>query len=240
MKRFAIALVLVALAQPARAQVHVIDDASLTQEIKSYLQILRSYATQLQQYQQELQTAISTGRMVAGMIQNPSLGAAMTLMNMAGLDSAIPVNPYAVQGIIAGRANIAGLPGQLSNLINGSFASNTVYTCTDNSWACQQTQANSRGLNGTQGLAMSALQAVANHVPIMQALRDQLAAADDPAKRENAMAALQTEQAWTQQQQLQLTSITMLMASEQNLRDQRATEKLQQDLTNTINRIPGG
>jgi hypothetical protein len=227
MRRLLLAAVaLSCLCQQVRAQTIVSDPGSLVQQVKAFVQENKKYLLQLQQLQHEAQTAIQTGQMVAGMIQHPSLGAAMGLMNMAGLGSVLPVSPYAVQGIISGRGNIAGLPNQLSGLINGSFGSNSVYTCTDNSWACQQQQMNSRGLNGSQGIAMNALQTVASHVPILNELRANLAEATTPAERENAMAAIQTEHAWAEQQQVQLTSVALMMQSQRDLRDQRDNEAM--------------
>ena len=130
MRKFLLATALFGvLSGPVRAQVIVNDPASLIQQVKAFVQENKKYLLQLQELEREAQTAISTGQMVAGMIQHPNLGAAMGLMNMAGLGSVLPVSPYAVQGLIAGHNNIRGIPSQLSGLINGSFGGNTVYTC---------------------------------------------------------------------------------------------------------------
>jgi hypothetical protein len=237
MKRLAI-LAMLALAQPAHAQITVHDPANLVQTTKSAIQQLQIYARQLQQLQQEVQTAVSTGQMVAGAIQHPSLGAITGLMNMAGLGSALPVNPYAVQSILAGRGNVLSLPGQLGSLINGSFASNNVYDCQDNTFTCQQMREQSAGAAGMQGMAMNELQSVMAHLGVLTALREAATQADDPAKRENVLIALNTESAWATQEQLRLTSMGLAMDAQRDAREQMVNQKLHKDLRATIAEIP--
>lgn len=249
MKRFLLLVTLVGLDmgtyaadRPAQAQspIHVLDDSALVQSVKGYLQELKGYATQLQQLQQEVQTTVQTGQMLYSMATDPSLATVMQAANMLGLDPSLPISPYAVQGIIAGRGNIAGLPSQLSGLINTTSASNNVYTCTDTSWACQQQNANAKGLSGTQGLAMQLFNSAAAHAPILNEIRSQLSNGDTQATRDHAAAELQAEQAWVAQQQLQATTIMVMAQSQRDLREEQANEKLNKDLTATIASIPGG
>ena len=41
--------------------------------------------------------------MLVNWVHYPSLGMAMALLNIAGLGNSLPVNPYAVLGLVKGR-----------------------------------------------------------------------------------------------------------------------------------------
>jgi Type IV secretion system proteins len=224
------------MAQPSRAQIAVQDQANLVQQAKDYLQILKSYALQAQQYAAQAQQLETEITQLESFIQNPNLGAAMGLMQTAGLTSAIPINPYAVQSIVSGSGGVQGTFGALSGLMNGSFATNNVYTCNDGSWACAQARAVAAGNAGQQGLAMNSIATMAQHLPVLQGLRDDLATAQDPAQREHIMAELQAETAWGIQENSRLMATNILLTSQQNVRDEQAKEKLNQDLDATIAR----
>ena len=220
----------------AMSQVPVTDAGSLFQQIRSYVQELKSYGSQLQQLQQEIQTAESTFQTLNSLVQNPSLGGAMGLMNRAGLGSALPLNPYSVQSLVSGSSGLSGRLGALSGLTNSSFNSNLIYSCTDNSWACEQQKRNAVALAGHQGIGMASIQSLADHVPVLQALRDRLATSNTPAERENAIAALQTESAWAQQEGNRLMAANILISSQKDIRDQQANEKLSKDLESSMAR----
>lgn len=222
----------------ASAQVAVQDNASLFQQLKSYASDLKQYAVALQQLQQQVQTAQSTFQTVQGLIQNPSLGSAMALAGRAGLTSSLPLNPYSVQSLVSGSGGMSGRFGALSGLMNSSFNSNSVYSCTDNSWACQQQKQNAMALAGQQGIGMASIQNLADHQPILQSIRDRLATSNTPAERENAMAALQTESAWAQQEGNRLMAANILISSQRDIRDQQANEKLSKDMQATLDSMP--
>lgn len=222
----------------ADAQVAVQDNASLFQSLKSYATELKSYAVALQQLQQQVQTAESTFQTVQGLIQNPSIGTAMALMGRTGLSSALPLNPYSVQSLVSGTGGLSSKFGALSGLTNSSFNSNLIYSCTDSSWACQQQKQNAVGLAGQQGIGLASIQSLAEHQPILQALRDRLATSNTPAERENVMAALQTESAWTAQEGNRLMAANILISSQKDVRDQQASEKLSKDIQSTLDSMP--
>lgn len=222
------------LAPGAHAQIPVTDVASNLQLIKTYLQDLKGYAAQLQQLQQEVQTAMATVQTVESLVQNPNLGTAMALMGRVGISNPLPLNPSAVQGLISGRTNVAGLPGLLSSLISTQSSTNSVYTCTNGSWACEQQIAAARGIAGSQGIAQGIFQQLGDHIPILQALRDNLATATTPAQRENAMAAIQSEQVWTANAAAQMQSAMMLAAMERDNRAQREDELITQSIDSEL------
>lgn len=223
---------------PARAQVIVNDPAAIVQLLKSYTQELKGYATQLQQLQQEVQTAQYEMSTFNSLVQNPNLGTAMALMNQAGLGSTLPISPYAVQGLINGQGGISGTLGALSTLANSSFNTNLVYSCTDNSWQCQQQKNTANGLAGSQSVALNALQTLQSHVPILASIRTQLATATAPAQRENAMAALQTEEAWTAEQGNQLMAANILVSTQARVRQEQAQERLNQSIDHVLASMP--
>ena len=145
-----------------------------------WLQQLQQYSVQLQQYTNEL-------TMLQNWVRNPSLGAAMGLLNIAGLGSSLPVNAYAVLNLVNGRSygasglpEISGVLSSLSSLTAGAYAANHVYTPTDASWASQELISNANSIAGEQGAAQAAYTDLQAHAAALQALRDHLATASSP------------------------------------------------------------
>lgn len=220
----------------ACAQVQVQDSASLFQQVKAYAQELRQYATALQSLQQQVQTAEQTLQIVQSTIQNPSLGAVMGLANRAGLGSALPINPYSVQGLVSGSGGLSSRLGSISTLSNSSFGANTIYQCQDQSFACLQQRQTAVALAGQQGIGMASIQSLADHQLVLQGVRDRLATSNTPAERENALGLIQTESLWTQQESARLTAVSVLMQSQRDIRVQQADEKLKQGFDETADR----
>ena len=101
---------------PAQAQLAVIDNSNLVAQAKNLLQELKSYATQLQQLEQEIQQVTWLATTAQSMIQNPNLGSVMALMGQLGLTNDLPINPNAVMGLISGYGGISS--GNLAHLIH--------------------------------------------------------------------------------------------------------------------------
>src|SRR5271165_6308460 len=122
----------------------------------SWLTQAKQYATQLQQYANDLQLFMN-------FYHNPSLGAAMGIMNGVGLGSIMPFSPYAVMSLVngfqyggGGIPQITGLANVLNGLVGSAYTTNHVYTPTDGSWGSQQVIARANGIAGEQGSAMGA------------------------------------------------------------------------------------
>lgn len=119
----AVGLLFACNATPAGATIPVIDTAALAQWATSLFDDARAYALQLQQYLTEVKTYIGDQlswvtqasqyatqlqqyanelQMFISFVHNPSLGAAMGLLSAAGLGNTLPVNPYAVVGLVNG------------------------------------------------------------------------------------------------------------------------------------------
>lgn len=221
----------------AHAALPTFDAAALAQALKSYAQEAASYARQGAQLLEAEKTVQWQIQQFQAFVMSPNLGAALGLMNQAGLGSSLPLNPTAIQGLLSGYGGISSKLGALSSLSNSSFNANTVYTCQDQSWQCQQQRANANGIAGAQGVGMTALQDIAAHIPIMQALRQNLASATTPAQRENAMAALQTEQLWAEQESNQLQSASLIYAAQRDARQERDDEALSQSFESDLKEL---
>ena len=133
-------------------------------EVKSWATQNLQWLQQLQQYSMQLQQYTNELTMLENWVRNPSLGAAMGLLNMAGLGNSLPVNAYAVLNLVNGRSygagglpEISGVLSSLSGLTAGAYSANHVYTPTDASWASREliSNANShrrRARRGAGGL----------------------------------------------------------------------------------------
>jgi hypothetical protein len=239
----------------ARADLPVIDTAALGQwaqqlgndvkayglqlqqyagEVKSWatqnlqwLQQIQQYAAQLQQYANELE-------MFQNWVHNPSLGAAMGLLNIAGLGNSLPVNAYAVLNLVEGRSyGQGGLPeisGILSSLTAGAYSANHVYTPTDASWASQELISNANSIAGEQGVAQAAVSDLQSHAAALQALRDHLTASSSPKDVQDAQAQIELEQVWTANEAAQLAAVNAAYAAQRDSRQQQANEELAKDL----------
>lgn len=230
-------LVLIGMAGPARSQIPVTDGALISTETiahaKSLLQDLRSYARDLQSLQQEIQMVTSTGQLVASTIQHPSIGAAMQLAGIAGIDLDLPVNPYSAMSLTSGYGGgVAGLTGKLSSLgslVNGSWQRDSVAVCQDNSYACQQSQAYARSNAGAKGLIGQLYKQTADHLPILQALRQRAETATTPAERENIMEQIQLENTWSQHASNQMQGVVALASVQKEVHQVQVHERLTSD-----------
>jgi hypothetical protein len=251
---------------PARAALPVIDSVALVQwakelgnEVKAYgLQLqqyageVKSWATQnlqwlqqLQQYAVQLQQYTNELTMLENWVRNPSLGAAMGLLNMAGLNNSLPVNAYAVLNLVNGRSygqgglpEISGVLSSLSSLTAGAYSANHVYTPTDASWASQELISNANSIAGEQGVAQAAVSDLQAHAAALQALRDHLMASSSPKDVQDAQAQIELEQVWTTNEAAQLTAINAAYAAQRDALAQRDNEKMNQDIAAFIASAP--
>jgi len=250
------------LATPAMADLPVVDPASLVAQAKAleqqvktfvldnqeYVTQLKQWATQAQQYTMQGQQYLTEATQLAALVQHPNLGAALQAMQITGLSNQLPINPSALMSITSGAgmslsslsfAGLSGRLGQLSSFASGAFANNNVYTCTDQSWTCQQQQQRAIGIAGTAGIAQAAYQSLRDHQATIQALEDQAVNADTPAARENIANALQVEQTWTQNLQAQVTAAEMQAQSDTASEVQKQHEATTRDLQQTIADLTG-
>lgn len=226
----------------AHAQVPVDSVTADYNAVKELFQEAKTYALQGQQYITQGQQLAQQVQQYYAFVANPSLGAAVGLMSTTGLSNDLPINPSGLVGLTSGYSmSLSGLAGKLSalsSLANTSYSQNHVYTCTDQSWSCQQQQQRGYGLAGTAGIAQAAYQDIRNHMPVVQSLRDQAAAATTPAARENVALALQSEQAWHDNMMGQLSAAEMQAKTDEASLIQQDNEKTTQNIDATIAEIP--
>jgi len=238
----AAACVVLGLGGAAHAQVAVDSVTADINAVKDLAQEAKSFALQGQQYLAEAQQLIQLVQTYNAFVANPSLGAALGLMGQTGLSNDLPINPAGLVGLTSGYSmSLSGLGGKLdalSSLSNASYNQNHIYSCTGPSWACQQQQQRAYGLAGSSGIAQAAYQDLRNHMPVLQALRDQAANATTPAQRENVALALQSETAWNNNLSAQITAAQMQARTDEGNLVQQDNEKLTQALDATLNEIP--
>lgn len=226
----------------AHAQVEVDSVTADINAVQSFGQEVKGYALQAQQYVTEAQQLAQLVATFNAFVQNPNLGTALGLMGQTGLSNDLPINPAGLMGLTSGYSmslsNLGAKLSALSSLSNASYTQNHVYTCTDQSWACQQQQQRGYGLAGSSGIAQSAYQDLRNHMPVIQALRDQAATATTPAQRENVALALQSETAWNNNLAAQINAAEMQAKSDEGSLSQQDNEKISESLQTTINQIP--
>jgi Type IV secretion system proteins len=238
----AVACIVVGIGGPAQAQIAVDSLTADFNAVKDLAGQAKSYALQAQQYVTEAQQLAQLVNTFNAFVANPSLGAALGLMNQTGLGNDLPINPAGLMSLTSGYsmslANLGAKLSALSSLSNASYTQNHVYTCTDQSWACTQEQQRGYGLAGSSGIAQSAYQDLRNHMPVIQALRDQAATATTPAQRENVALALQSETAWNNNLAAQIQAAQMQAKSDEGSLAQQDTEKMSQALDQTYTEIP--
>jgi hypothetical protein len=242
MRKLVAAICFVGIGGATHAQIAVDSVTADLNAVRAFAQDLKNFALQGQQYVTEAQQLAQLVQQYNAFVQNPSLGAAMGLMGQTGLGNDLPINPASLQGLTSGYSmslsNLAGKLATLSSLSTSSYNQNHVYDCTNQSWSCQQQQQRGFGLAGASGIAQSAYQDLRNHMPIVQALRDQAATATTPAQRENLALALQSETAWNNNLAAQITAAEMQAKADEGSLSQKDNEKLSQSLEATLNQIP--
>jgi len=238
---------------PASAQVAVIDPTGLVAQAKQLVETInqetqgiRSYLTQLQQYATELQTYATEVEVAANFIHNPSIGAAMGLVNRAGFDNPLPINPEGVLSMINGfGGSLGGLQGaigklsQLNGLVSYTFNTNHVYTPTDGLWSSHQLANGATAIAGTQGSAATILQDLQNHIPILQALNERLQTASNMKDVADAQAAIANQAAWATNMQGQLQAIQVAALVQDQNRTQRDNEAISQSFANFAQKYGG-
>jgi Type IV secretion system proteins len=221
---------LAALSGTAHAQISVTDVPSLLQQVKGYALEIKGYATQAQQYATQIAQYQQEVQQYLAFVHDPTLGAALGLMNQAGLGNSLPINPMALQSLVSGNANPASIIGALGSLANTSYGANHIYSPSDGSWNSQQLIANGNSVAGVQGAALAAQQNLRDHMPVIQSLRDTLLNAKDIKAVADAQGQLEAETLWTHNLNSQLAAIDVAYRTQQDSRRQRDEESLDQGI----------
>jgi hypothetical protein len=248
MRMFLLAVALVSFigvipARNARAQWAVIDVAAIAQAVKDYAIQLQQLATEVKELEEDIQMVANLTMMVENFIHYPALGTATGLMNMAGLDLSLPVDPYAVQNLLTGYSgvhSIAGLTGKLgslSGLIPGSYDRDHLYSCTDDSFACAQSQRRANAYAGYKGTLSNLYSDLVEHNAVLNGLRTDMNA-KDPKTVMDATGQAALENAWATEHLAQVQTVNGLAQAQFWIDQQQADEKYRMDADAFLAAVP--
>jgi len=207
----------------ARADVPVIDGASLVQLLKEVQQA----AQEIQLLQQQLQQVMTIYNAISHVTD---LGTAVSALDMLGIQNPLPVNPYSVQSLLSGRSGITGMSGSIGMLFNSNWAANHVYTPTGSSFEANLIQRGATSIAGIQGVSGQLYQSMAQRLPLMQQLQDRLAATKDPKDVMDLQARLAAEQSYIQAQGVQAQTLAMMQVAAYQDQQQERDEQRQANI----------
>lgn len=229
----------------------VFDPTSFAQLIKQYAQDVQAfvlqnkqYFTQVQEFALQIQQFATEVQMFINWVHDPTLGAALGLLTVAGLGTYLPVNPMALLGVVNGLSSmgttgfslggLAGIGGQLSAFASQAWGTNHIYSPTDNSWDSQQLIAGAASIAGTQGVAATTNLALQQHLAAQPALRDHLMGASSPKDVQDATAEVDLETTWELNQIGQMTTGQLMYEAQRDSREQRDNEAFVQSIDNWL------
>lgn len=254
-----------ALSQPpALAQgIPVIDIDSIAEQIKELFQELQSYLTQLdqwwtqnmqwltqiKQYTTEAEQYLQILFMVNNFIHEPNIGTIMSLLNMAGLNIDLPINPYAIMSLANGYSSWGSGSGNVLNTLQGSLSglnslvstvhtNDNLYTCTSDSWFCDMQKSQSFGYSGSKAMLGNLMQDAQKHLDALNTIRSQLNTTSDPKTVADIQAQLAVEQAWLLNTLIQVNAVNGLSATQHNVTQQQGDEKLSNDIDSFVAACP--
>jgi type IV secretion system protein VirB5 len=208
---------------PARADVPVIDFASLAQLLREVQQA----AQQIQLLQQQVQQLMTIYSAIAHVT---NLGSAVSALDMVGIQNPLPVNPYAVQSLLSGQGSVAGMSGSIGTLFNSNWTAQHIYTPTGPGLEATLIQRGATSIAGIQGLSGQLYQSMAQRLPLLQQLQDRLATAQDPKDVMDLQARLAAEQSYIQAQGVQAQTLAMMQVAAYQDQDQQRDEQRQANI----------
>lgn len=224
----ALALSLVVPIGPAEAQgLPVYDNANLLDRAMQHVETLAKWGQQADHMMQQIRRAEAAYNAATGV---RDLGTAVQAMGVLGIRNPLPVNPYAVQGLLQGTGGVGGMSSNLGNLFTGSLGQNRVYETQGESWIEREINRNGSGLAGAQALSLQLYQSAAERMGLLDALRGRIDTADDPATRDSLIAQFAAENGAIQNQALQAAALGNFMQAQIALQPQRIQERRAQEV----------
>lgn len=208
---------------PARADVPVIDGASLAQLLKEVQQAAQEIQL-LQQQAQQLMTIYTAISHVT------DLSTAVSALDMLGIQNPLPVNPSAVQTLLSGSGGITGMSGSISTLFNSNWTAQHIYTPSGPSLEQTLIQHGATSIAGIQALSGQLYQSMAQRLPLLQQLQDRLGTAQDPKDVMDLQTRLAAEQSYIQAQGVQAQTLAMMQAAAYQERQQQEDEQRQANI----------
>lgn len=226
-----------AMSVPAYSQFAVIDVQAAIQREFHQTQVLFEWGGQ----------ALSIGRQIAGDIQRfqqlratyealtrvTDLGSAVYALGLLGIRNPLPINPFALQGLLNGTGGTNGMLSNMGNLYTGTMTATRVVELPGIRWMERQINANGGGIAGVQAVALQLYESAAQRVPLIEELQARINTASDPSEREALIARLAAEQAYIQNQHVQMQSVAAFAAGQYQIREQQREEVLM----NSINQM---
>ena len=232
MNRFRLVLLVgVAFAAPAQAQIICANCTTELMEIPREVARIAQVAKQIAQLQAQYQQLVMT---YEAFTHVTDLGSAVGALGMAGIRNPLPINPYAVQGLMNGTGGVGGMSGNIGSLFSGTLAGNQVYAAKNDTWIGQELNRNGGGIAGAQSLAMELYRAAADRMGHLDGLRDQIATAADPSVRETLIAQLGAEQTAISNQQVQASTLGNYMQAQLASQQQRVQERRQMEIDQVL------
>lgn len=228
----------IALATPARAQWAVIDVAKIAQDETHQFQTIAQWGMQAANMAREIQGGVQRLQQLqaayAAITRVTDLGSAVSALGLLGIRNPLPVNPYALQGLLNGRGGAQGMLGSLTGLYTGTLGTNRVYQTPGATWLDRQINEQGGGIAGAQAVALQLYQSAAERVPLLAELQARINTAEDPSERESLIARFGAEQAYIQNAQVQAQAMGSFMAAQFQLRDQQREERMAQSIDEVL------
>lgn len=206
------------------------------------------WATETTQLASWVKQAADMGRQINGDLQRAmylrqtleaatrvtDLGSAVAVLNQLGIQNPLPVNPYALQGLLTGQGGATGMAGNLGGLYNSTLHGNGVYALRTDSWITRQIAANGAGIAGAQAVALQLYQSATERVAGLNELQRRIDSAPDTSEREALIARFGAEQSYIQNAQVQAQTVAAYMAAQYQLREQQREERLHQSIDEVL------
>ena len=161
-------------------------------------------------------------------------GSAFGALSMLGIQNPLPVNPYAVQGLLNGTGGTGGMLGSIGSLFTGAQTANRIYETPGDTWLNQQINRFGGGLAGAQALALQQYQSSAERVQHLNEIQARINVMADPSEREALIARIGIEQTYIQNAQVQAASLGNFMQAQFRVRDQQREERRQQEFDEVL------
>lgn len=216
----AAALITAAPAQPAHAQLAVIDPANLAQAVQQVQQMAQQLQMMQQQYQQLQQTYQAVAHAPSDALTE--LG---RQLNVDALRNALPAQSGELGAVMTGTS--LG-PGGFGSAAQGQLERNRVYSPGGADFQAQEMQRAATSIAGAQAMAGGLYQSAASRITALQAIESQLAGAADAKAVADLAARIAAEQAYIQAQQVQAQSLVLWQQAQMRNQDQRELERRRQ------------
>lgn len=218
----AAALIAAVPAQPAHAQLAVIDPANLAQAVQQVQQMAQQLQAMQQQYQQLQQTYQAVAHAPSDALTE--LG---RQLNVDALRNALPAHSGDLGAVMTGSS--LG-PGGFGNAAQGQLERNRVYSPGGADFQAQEMQRAATSIAGAQAMASGLYQSAASRIAALQAIEGQLAGAADAKAVADLAARIAAEQAYIQAQQVQAQSLVLWQQAQMRNQDQREQERRRQSI----------